>query len=105
MIFPQSTLIMAQSKDTPLLDPEFEVFKALEDKIDQILKRLADMKEQRDKALQQKTELESLLRRRETQIAQLQDSLATAQKRALSPEKEKLIKDKLRGLVDRLQEF
>jgi len=96
---------MAQSKDAPLLESEFEVFKALEGKIDQLLKRLSDLKEQRDKAVQQKTELESLLRRRETQIAQLQDGLAAAQKRTLSPEKEKFIKDKLRGLVERLQEF
>lgn len=96
---------MAQSKDAPLLESEFEVFKALEEKIDALLKRVSDMKEQRDKALQQKTELETLLRRRETQIAQLQDNLAVAQKRALTPEKEKMIKDKLRGLVDRLQEF
>jgi len=80
-------------------------FQILEDKISLLLTKFGELKEQRDRAVQQKAELETLLRRRETQIAQLQDNLAEAQKRSLTPEKEKLIKDKLQGLLNRLQEF
>jgi len=96
---------MSQSNSSKFLDSELKGFQILEDKISLLLTKFGELKEQRDRAVQQKAELETLLRRRETQIAQLQDNLAEAQKRSLTPEKEKLIKDKLQGLLNRLQEF
>ena len=88
-----------------MLDSELEVFSQLEAKIDRLLQRYEELKKERDTALRQKTELETLLRRRETQIAQLQDNLAEAKSRSISPEKEKLIKQKLQELADRLQNY
>ena len=96
---------MSQSNSSKFLDSELKGFQILENKIGLLLKKFNELKEQRDRAVQQKAELETLLRRRETQIAQLQDNLAEAQKRSLTPEKEELIKEKLQGLLNRLQEF
>jgi|GEM_PF-1664860 len=88
-----------------MLDSELEIFSQLEAKIDRLLQRYEEMKKERDTAVRQKTELETLLRRRETQIAQLQDNLAEAKTRSISPEKEKIIKQKLQELADRLQNY
>lgn len=96
---------MSQRNPSKLLDSELEEFRLLEEKIDLLLEKFNELKEQRDRAVQQKTELETLLRRRETQIAQLQNNLAEAQQRSISPEKEELIKGKLQGLLNRLQDF
>ncbi|MBC8278203.1 MAG: hypothetical protein H8E46_08225 [FCB group bacterium] len=96
---------MSQSNSSKFLDSELKGFQILEDKIGLLLKKFSELKGQRDRAVQQKAELETLLRRRETQIAQLQDNLTEAQKRSLTPEKEELIKGKLQGLLTKLQDF
>ncbi len=92
-------------KEKNLLDAELDIFRKLEERLDLLLKKMSELKKQRDRAIQQKSELESLLRRRETQIAELKDKLASAQRRTISPEKEKVIKERLQGLLNRLQEF
>lgn len=89
----------------PVLDSELEVFSQLETKIDRLLQRYEEVKKERDTAVRQKVELETLLRRREAQIAQLQDNLAEAKSRSISPEKEQLIKQKLQELADRLKNY
>ena len=94
---------MVPQNSSDMFDSELKIFNQLEGKIDLLVEKYKKLKSERDTAMRQKSELETLLRRRETQIAQLQDNLAEAQKRALSPEKEKLIKEKLLGLSERLK--
>jgi hypothetical protein len=84
---------------------QMEALVKLEEKLERLFQRLKELKEERDLAVKQRGELEGLLRRRETQIAQLQDKLNEAETRTLNPEKEALIKNKLQNLLHKLDEF
>jgi hypothetical protein len=96
---------MEQNNSQSIFENEFEIFQKLEEKIDGVLVRAGELKAERDVAINQKNELESLLRRREAQIVQLQDKLNEAERKALTPEKENLIKQKLQSLIERLDEY
>lgn len=93
---------MTEHNHAPLLEAEIESFSRLEEKIDQLLERMEALKQERDLAVAQRSETEELLRRRETEIEQLKQKLEEAQTRTLDPEKESVIREKLTGLLNKL---
>ncbi len=96
---------MSDSDTTPLLEAEIESFGLLEQKIDQLLERLEEIKREREQAAQQRDEIEGLLRRREDEIAQLKQQLGEAQTRTIKPETETVIRKKLSGLLEKLESY
>ena len=96
---------MNQENTPSLLDDEIAGFHKLEEKIERVLDRLAELKTERDETLKQKTELENILRQKEAQINQLQERLIAAEQRTLSPEKEEMIRSRLKNLIDKLEDF
>ena len=96
---------MNQENTPSLLNTEIAGFQELEEKIERVLERLAELRTERDETLKQKTELENILQHKETQINQFQEKLNAAERRTLSPEKEEAIKNRLQNLIDKLDEF
>ena len=96
---------MTPPEHTPLLEAEIENFKLLDEKIDKILQRMAELKEERDTAVRQKEEMESLLRSREKEISRLEDNLKEVEDRSQDQAKETLIKEKLSNLLHKLEKF
>lgn len=81
---------------------DFTTLQELEDKIERVLLRLAELKAERDEALKQKSELENILNVRDTRITQLETELEKIKKEAIPPEKAEKIKARLNSLLERL---
>ena len=96
---------MNQNKSESMLDEEINNFILLEEKVDLVLKRMADLISERDLVLKQKSEMETLLHRREADVVELKERLQEAEKRAFNPEKAGIIKNKLTSLLKKLEEF
>jgi hypothetical protein len=96
---------MKESGTKHILDAEIKNFNLLEQKVVRLIESAATLKRERDQAIKQKTELETLLRRREAEIADLKSRLSEQASKSLDPDKAELIKNKLSGLLDRLKEF
>jgi len=96
---------MDQSDPKAVLEIELNKFNVLESKIEKLIKHIGVLKEERDQAVKQKTEIELVLRRRETEISQLKDQLGNAEARAIDPQKTEAIKSKISNLIEKLEEF
>ena len=87
------------------LDVEIKNFRILEEKIERLIARMTEIKKERDLALKQKSEIEVVLRRRETENAQLKDRVQNAEQRALDPKKSEEIRSRLSGLIEKLDDL
>ena len=84
---------------------EIKNFSVLEEKIDKLLERLTNLKDERDTLVKQLVELERVLREREAEITELREKLRGIPDAVLDSQKSAIIKKKLAGILEKLEEI
>lgn len=95
---------MNQTTSKSMLN-EIKNFAILEEKINQLLERLTSLKDERDTLVKQLVELEGVLREREAEITGLREKLRDTSRGVLDSGKSEIIKKKLGGILEKLEEF
>ena len=95
---------MNQSAGKSILE-EIKSFPVLEEKVRQLIGRLTSLKDERDTLVKQLMELEGHLQEHQTEVTGLREKLRDPSRGTLDSDKSEIIKKRLNGILDKLEEF